>query len=94
MSSSIEDDPQAGRPTPKRPKNITKDKRAWWLSHEAFLNFQALAEQQGLSIPQFLETLSRQLARERLSQEERTRIKEEAKHIAALREQTASEAGE
>ncbi len=78
----------------KQPKNIAKDKRAWWLSHEAFLSLQALAEQQGLKTPQFLEMLSRELARQRLPEEQRARIKAEAERIAASRTQTASESGE
>jgi CheY-like chemotaxis protein len=40
--------------------NIHKDKRAWWLSHEAFLLLQELAHQQGLQTAAFLEVISRE----------------------------------
>ena len=80
--------------TTKYPKNIAKDKRSWWLSHEAFLYFQALAEQQGLNIPQFLEVLSRDLAQQRLPETQRASIKAEADHISATRKQAASAARE
>lgn len=76
----------------KQPKNIAKDKRSWWLSHEAFLYFQALAEQQGLNIPQFFEVLSRDLAQQRLSNEQRANIKDEADRISAKRKNAASHA--
>jgi hypothetical protein len=65
--------------------NIVKDKRAWWLSHEAFLTFQELARQQGLQIAAFLEVISRELAQQRLSEEQRESIKAEAQRIAAER---------
>lgn len=65
--------------------NIHKDKRAWWLSHEAFLTFQELAQQQGIQIAAFLEVVSRELALQRLSEEQRTSIKTEAQRIAAER---------
>ncbi len=65
--------------------NINKDKRAWWLSHEAFLTLQELAQQQGLQIAAFLEVISRELALQRLSVEQRASIKAEAQHIAAER---------
>lgn len=65
--------------------NIYKDKRAWWLSHEAFLTLQELAQQQGLQIAAFLEVLSRELALQRLSEEQRASIKAEAQRIAAER---------
>jgi hypothetical protein len=69
--------------------NAYKDKRAWWLSHEAFLTLQELAQQQGLQIAAFLEVISRELARQRLSEEQRARIKAEAERIAAERGNTA-----
>ena len=62
-----------------------KDKRAWLLSHEAFLTLQELAHQQGLQTAAFLEVISRELARQRLSEEQRARIKAEAERIAARR---------
>jgi len=65
--------------------NIHKDKRAWWLSHEAFLTFQELALQQGVQIAAFLEVVSRELALQRLSEEQRASIKTEAQRIAAER---------
>ena len=69
--------------------NVHKDKRAWWLSHEAFLTLQELARQQGLQIAAFLEIISRELARGRLSEEQRATIKAEAERIAAERQNTA-----
>lgn len=66
--------------------NVQKDKRAWWLSHEAFLTLQELAQQQGLQVAAFLEVISRELALQRLSQEQRAGIKAEAQRIAAERE--------
>lgn len=65
--------------------NAHKDKRAWWLSHEAFLTFQELAHQQGLQIAAFLEVISRELALQRLSEEQRSRIQAKAQQIAAER---------
>ena len=69
--------------------NVHKDKRAWWLSHEAFLTLQELAHQQGLQIAAFLEIISRDLALLRLSEEQRATIKAEAERIAAERQNTA-----
>jgi hypothetical protein len=66
--------------------NVQKDKRAWWLSHEAFLTLQELAQQQGLQVAAFLEVISRELALQRLSEEQRAGIKAEAQRIAAERE--------
>ncbi len=66
--------------------NVYKDKRAWRLSHEAFLTLQELAHQQGLQTAAFLEVISRELALHRLSEEQRARIKAEAQLIAAERE--------
>ncbi len=70
--------------------NIHKDKRAWWLSHEAFLLLQELAHQQGLQTAAFLEVISRELALQQLSEEQRGRIKAEAERIAAERETSLS----
>jgi hypothetical protein len=69
--------------------NVYKDKRAWLLSHEAFLILQELAHQQGLQTAAFLEVISRELARQRLSEEQRARIKAEAERIAAERKGAA-----
>ena len=69
--------------------NVYKDKRAWWLSHEAFLTFQELAHQQGLQIASFLEITSRELARQHLSDEQRESIKAEAERIATERQKGA-----
>ena len=69
--------------------NIYKDKRAWWLSHEAFLTLQELAQQQGLHTAAFLEVISRELALYRLSAEQRARIKAEAERIAAERNEAS-----
>ncbi len=66
--------------------NIYKDKRAWLLSHEAFLTLQELAHQQGIQTAAFLEVISRELALQRLSEEQRARIKAEAEQIAAKRQ--------
>ena len=65
--------------------NVHKDKRAWWLSHEAFLTLQELAHQKGLQTAAFLEVISRELALQWLSEEQRARIKAEAQRIAAER---------
>ncbi len=70
--------------------NIHKDKRAWWLSHEAFLLLQELAHQQGLQTAAFLEVISRELALQQLSEEQRGSIKAEAERIAAERETSLS----
>lgn len=69
--------------------NVYKDKRAWLLSHEAFLTFRELAHQQGLQTSAFLEVISRELALQRLSEEQRTKIKSEAERIAVERNDTA-----
>jgi len=69
--------------------HVYKEKRAWLLSHEAFLTLQELARQQGLQTAAFLEVISRELALERLSEEQRARIKAEAERIAAERKNTA-----
>jgi len=69
--------------------NVYKEKRAWWLSHEAFLTLQELARQQGLRTAALLEVISRELALQRLSEEQRARIKAEAERIAAERKDTA-----
>ncbi len=68
--------------------NVFKDKRAWLLSHEAFLTLRVLAHQQGLQTAAFLEVISRELAMERLSEEQRATIKAEAERIAAERNHT------
>jgi len=70
--------------------HVHKEKRAWWLSHEAFLTLQELADQQGLQIAAFLEVISRELALQRFSEEQRARIKAEAEQIAAERETSTS----
>jgi len=68
-----------------RKTNVHKDKRAWRLSHEAFLTFQELARQQGLQTPAFLEVISRELAQQRLSEEQRASIRAQAERIATER---------
>ncbi len=70
--------------------HIHQDKRAWWLSHEAFLLLQELAHQQGLQTAAFLEVISRELALQQLSEEQRGSIKAEAERIAAERETSLS----
>jgi hypothetical protein len=54
--------------------NIKKDKRSWWLSHEAFLLIQALADQFKIDPASFLEVTVRDLAEQRLSVEQRAHI--------------------
>ena len=71
--------------------NVYKDKRAWRLSHEAFLTLQELAHQQGVPTAAFLEVISRELALQRLSEEQRASIKAEAERIAAERQMGAQE---
>jgi len=73
--------------------NVYKEKRAWLLSHEAFLTLQELAHQQGLQTAAFLEVISRELALQRLSEEQRARIQAEAERIAAERKDTAQQGG-
>jgi hypothetical protein len=68
--------------------NAHKDRRGWRLSHEAFLTLQELAQQQGITTAAFLEVISRELALQRLSAEQRARIKAEAERIAAERRNT------
>ena len=65
--------------------NVYKDKRAWLLSHEAFLTFRELAHQQGIQTAAFLEVISRELGLQRLSEEQRAKIKSEAEQIAVER---------
>lgn len=65
--------------------NVYKDKRAWRLSHEAFLTLQELAHQKGLQTSAFLEVISRELALQWLSDEQRASIKAEAERIATER---------
>jgi len=75
---------------PKTPRRSpTKEKRSWWLSDETVLYFHALAEQEGLDIPHYLESLSRKLALERLSDMQREHIKAEAHQRAAKRQHAA-----
>jgi hypothetical protein len=69
--------------------NVYKEKRAWRLSHEAFLTLQELAQQQGLQTAAFLEIISRELALQRLSEEQRASIKDEAERLAAERQKGA-----
>jgi hypothetical protein len=69
----------------KQRRNIYKDKRSYWLSHESFLFIQALARNQGISPSAFLEIVSRELAHERLGQEQYSQIIDEAKQIAKRR---------
>ena len=69
--------------------SVYKDKRAWWLSHEAFLTLQELARQKGLQTAAFLEVISRELALQLLSEEQRASIKSEAQRIAAERKNEA-----
>jgi hypothetical protein len=69
--------------------NVYKDKRAWRLSHEAFLTLQELAQQQGVPTAAFLEVISRELALQRLSEERRASIRAEAERIAAERQNEA-----
>ena len=71
--------------------NVYKEKRAWRLSHEAFLTLQELAQQQGLQTAAFLEVISRELALQRLSEEQRASIKAEAERLAAERQKGAQE---
>src|SRR5258708_172314 len=68
--------------------HVYKEKRAWLLSHEAFLTLQELARQQGLQTAAFLEIISRELALQRLSEDQRARIKTEAERIANQRKDT------
>ena len=73
--------------------NVYKDKRAWRLSHEAFLTLQELAHQKGLQTAAFLEVISRELALQWLSEEQRASIKAEAERIAAERKNGEQQKG-
>jgi len=78
---------------PKTPRRSpTKEKRSWWLSDEAVLYLHALAEQEGLDTPHFLESISRKLASERLSDTQREHIQTEAHQRAAKRQHAAQHA--
>jgi hypothetical protein len=79
--------------TPKRkPHNIEKDSYRYRLSHEAALLFREMAREQGIEPSAFLEIISRELAQERLSEEQRSSVKQEAARITAQRKQAASQA--
>ena len=79
--------------TPKRrPHNIEKDSYRYRLSHEAALLIREMARARGLEPSAFLETVSRDLALERLSEEQRKQVKQEAARITAQRKQAASQA--
>ncbi len=69
----------------KHRRNIKKDKHSFWLSHESYLFIQALAQEQGINPSAYLEILSRQLAHERLNQDQITRIVVEAGEIIKRR---------
>ena len=79
-------------PRTSKPKNVEKDKRSWWLSHEAFLYFEALAKQRGIPTSAFLEDLSRDLALERLPDEQRASIIAEAQRITHARKEAMQHA--
>lgn len=74
-----------------RKRNVDKDSHAFRITHEAHLLLQALAREQGVEPSAFLEVISRQLASERLSQEQRERIKAQAQRITAERRQEAEQ---
>ena len=70
--------------------NIEKDKRSWWLSHEAFLLIQALANELKIDPASYLEVTIRELASQRLTAEQRAQVKQEAEAISAKRRQGAT----
>jgi hypothetical protein len=60
-----------------------KMKRGIYATDEAFLSFQAMAEDVGQAPGAFFEMLMRELAKERLSEEKRAEIKRKAEQLAA-----------
>ena len=74
-----------------RRTNVEKDSRAFRLTHEAFLYLQALAAKQGVTPGVYLEFLSRQLAQEHLSPEERSEIIKKAENTASERMRQAKQ---
>ena len=79
--------------TPKRkPSNIEKDSYRYRLSHEAALLIREMAREQGIEPSAFLEIVTRELAGQRLSEEQRSQVKQEAARITAKRQQAAIEA--
>ena len=71
----------------KRQALRQKEKRSWWLSDEAFLLLQALAAENGVDVPPYLEMTIRNLATTHLSPTQRERIKQEAEALSAKRHQ-------
>jgi len=69
----------------RKRNNIDKDVRKYRLSHEAFLIIQKLAKEQHIEPAAFLEVHTRELARERLTQEQRAQIQAEAQRISQER---------
>ena len=73
-----------GPKAPKR-KNVDKDSRAYFLSHEAHRLFQRMARKQHVGIGAFLELQAQELARQLLTPEERVEVRREAEEITAQR---------
>ncbi len=76
--------PKAPSPSAKR-KNIDKDSRAYFLSHEAHRLFQRMARQRHLGIGAFMELLAQEEAARALTPEERAEVRREAEAIARRR---------
>ncbi|MGH2479604.1 MAG: hypothetical protein ACRDHW_08120 [Ktedonobacteraceae bacterium] len=61
---------------------VRKMKRGYYITDEAFLSFQAMAEEEGQSPGPFFERVIRDLAAQKLTDEKRAAIRREAEHLA------------
>lgn len=77
-------EPDATLKPPKR-KNIDKDSRAYFLSHEAHRLFQRMARKRHLGIGAYLELLAQEEAQRTLTPEECAEVRRESEGIAAQR---------
>ena len=84
MTDTTEPDATPRAPNPKR-KNIDKDSRAYFLSHEAHRLFGRMARKRHLGIGAFMELLAQEEAARALTAEERAEVRREADGIARQR---------
>lgn len=75
--------------TTTRRRNIEKDSRAYFLSHEAHRLFQRMAKKRHLPIGAFMELTAQELAQTILSEEERQEVAREAEEITEARRMEA-----
>jgi hypothetical protein len=78
-------------PKARKRKNIEKDSRAYFLSHEAHRLFQRMAKKRHLPIGAFMELQAQELAQQILTPEERDEVRREAAAITARRRAEAEE---